>query len=514
MLYYLNSGLFRFHELDRLPSAHAKQNLIAEIQTEPPTQEEVHKILRQFFEHRAMYPQQNFPSESFKLGKILACGLCGISLPEQNNWSYKRMSLSDLDGITKLSESEAQEHMKSLQISTTVLIDENNTPKKVFPFCCLSIYRSLLKHGDFHHLHPELVEMTDDKSDEYTYVCSFCQPSVNIFEKPPLSIAKGIDFGNFERIGLVQPNVLELNILSNFRMYHSIIKFQNNQKSGARSNFTGQKIRSHVILFPHNCPKIACAALFICNKVMDPQSNKLDKVLDDLIQFEFICGKDQMDFMMKQTLQTTTLVARAHVLYQWLVCLRIINPYYQDILALPTFGQFQDVVVYVNNTLNKKSFQISNPQSLKFEAALGDDIAQQSTCANGSEEADCCSMDISEDDIPSAYYLVHSPDERDKKSVKFRSQQTIKTIADMFDVNLRQDIQNKLPVPSTREDAPISMYEDNNFLLANAFPTIFLLGKTYSDKPIKGPLTQHQTFHLLTQGTHFAAQCKELYFLL
>ena len=90
LLYYLNSGLFRFHELDRLPSANAKQNLIAEIQTEPPTQEEVHKILRQFFEHRAMYPQQNFPSESFKLGKILACGLCGISLPEQNNWSYKR----------------------------------------------------------------------------------------------------------------------------------------------------------------------------------------------------------------------------------------------------------------------------------------------------------------------------------------------------------------------------------------------------------------------------------------
>ena len=57
--------------------------------------------------------------------------------------------------------------------------------------------------------------------------------------------------------------------------------------------------------------------------------------------------------------------------------------------------------------------------------------------------------------------------------------QTVKAIADIFEFDLAVDVQNEVPCHATREGAPLSMYEDNNFLLANAFPTIFLLGKTY-----------------------------------
>ena len=90
ILSYLNSGLMRFHDLENLPSIGPKIALQKEIQNEPPTQHELHQIITRFFEARFMYPHKHHHKESFKVGKILACGLCGISLPEQNIGHIKR----------------------------------------------------------------------------------------------------------------------------------------------------------------------------------------------------------------------------------------------------------------------------------------------------------------------------------------------------------------------------------------------------------------------------------------
>ena len=58
------------------------------------------------------------------------------------------------------------------------------------------------------------------------------------------------------------------------------------------------------------------------------------------------------------------------------------------------------------------------------------------------------------------------------------------------------------------------MYKDNNFLLSNAFPNIFLFGNTHGSKDISGPLSHTQCFHLLTQYSNIPPECRELYFLL
>ena len=57
------------------------------------------------------------------------------------------------------------------------------------------------------------------------------------------------------------------------------------------------------------------------------------------------------------------------------------------------------------------------------------------------------------------------------------------------------------------------MYENNNEVLAGAFPQLFLFGKTYSHL-LKRPLTQEQKIHLLCQYTNLPGRTKELYFLI
>ncbi len=46
---------------------------------------------------------------------------------------------------------------------------------------------------------------------EVVVLCDYCQYKPKV---PELSIAKGVDFGDFNHIGLEQPNVHELNILA------------------------------------------------------------------------------------------------------------------------------------------------------------------------------------------------------------------------------------------------------------------------------------------------------------
>ena len=130
-------------------------------------QTEINNLLHEFFEARGMYPNKESLKESHILGKILACGLCGISVPEQNNWVYSKVSLKELESITKLSDNEKQSYMHKINIVLTLPIDNCNNTKVFRPFKCKSVYQSKVDSSIFHHLHPELVYLSKDNLSEY-----------------------------------------------------------------------------------------------------------------------------------------------------------------------------------------------------------------------------------------------------------------------------------------------------------------------------------------------------------
>ena len=104
----------------------------------------------------------------------------------------------------------------------------------------------------------------------------------------------------------------------------------------------------------------------------------------------------------------------------------------------------------------------------------------------------------------------------DQKSDPQNTQELVDAVCEMFDVDIlanKGDLQS-IPIRTERSPDPVKMYDDNNFLLSNAFPIIFMFGKTHGSKKITGPLSHRQCFHLLTQSSTIPPKCKELYFLL
>ena len=94
-----------------------------------------------------------------------------------------------------------------------------------------------------YYLHPGFVDINNDGDEETT----LCNPCFNNIEKkliPSLSIANGVDFGNYNIINLTKPNVFEKTILSKVRLYYKIIKIQSN--SNGRNDYTHSKLRSHL----------------------------------------------------------------------------------------------------------------------------------------------------------------------------------------------------------------------------------------------------------------------------
>ena len=115
---------------------------------------------------------------------------------------------------------------------------------KIYFWKVKSVYISTNNNKQtFYYLHPAFVDINNDGDEETT----LCNPCFNNIEKkliPPLSIANGVDFGNYNRTNLTKPNVFEKTILSKVRLYYKTIKIQSNSKG--RNDYTHSKLRSHL----------------------------------------------------------------------------------------------------------------------------------------------------------------------------------------------------------------------------------------------------------------------------
>ena len=122
--------------------------------------------------------------------------------------------------------------------------------------CYEGIHASEAGIPEYWHLHPELVDNTSDPTCETVLICPSCLASLKKNSIPKNSIASGIDFGYYKRLGLSYPSLMEQVIISRLRLFFGTFKVSSNS-SGVVNADIKSMFRCHAILFPHDAPTVA-----------------------------------------------------------------------------------------------------------------------------------------------------------------------------------------------------------------------------------------------------------------
>ena len=218
LLYYLNSGYFRFDQykeygLDyngRIVDVH---KVIGEIRNEQLTKEELGVLMKKFF-----------TCHSYVDGNLYGCGSCGYRLLERvqdPEIKYHTLFLKEkMAGVLKYTHAD-EVYLLHLQTQkASIPVNEKWDMKEINAAQVRSEYESRHGYGHF-HIHLELISL-DGNDNEFTMICSTCWKHLVNVEVPALSVKGGIDFGWYRRLGLELPNLHEQIILSPYRLFNLI----------------------------------------------------------------------------------------------------------------------------------------------------------------------------------------------------------------------------------------------------------------------------------------------------
>ena len=351
LLMYLNSGYARFGQYKEFDGNHNGtdvdlQALSEEIQNEKLTDSEMYNLIDEFS-----------TTHSFTHGNLFACGLCGIREMEiPNRIHYRLMDLNDIDVVHFSYEDTLKLHGMIDQGSVTIPISEEDTCE-VYPWKAKSCYESQRYPGRFYHVHPELVELQDNK--EYTRVCPTCASKVDDKKIPPLSIANGIDFGYYKRIPeLTEPNLHEQLILSQVRLFQSVLRVQRNT---GQKNYTRHNIKANAIMFTHDAPDRVLAHLN-------------DNSFNNCLKVYFLDENGKADWLAKKTFKTANILARTYVIKQWLLVLGELNYWFVDYTPA-RINQMVTATEKAVETVCSNYSVISDKETQKQDAARGSDVA-------------------------------------------------------------------------------------------------------------------------------------------
>ena len=267
MMWYLNAGYARFDSLDEFYEDREKyeddpekkdaflKKLVEEILKQKITDAEFQNIVESYIKH-----QMHGKAE------LLACASCGLRERQVGDQQYQEYKLCELPRVFQYSKQQ-QDALKYDMAQGPVEIPINNSgeSKKVNPWEIRSYYQAN-KNGTFYHVHPELVvehENDEDEDHEKVLLCPECSKVARKKDatKPPkLSIASGLDFGNFHRIGLEAPNHHEQSVMALVRRYTKVLKICSN--SIGQVNYTRCRLQAHVTMFQHDAPYIASKLFF------------------------------------------------------------------------------------------------------------------------------------------------------------------------------------------------------------------------------------------------------------
>jgi hypothetical protein len=195
-----------------------------------------------------------------------------------------------------------------------------------------------------------------------------------------MSIAAGIDFGDFTQIGLNPPSAMESIIIAKHRHYHNVIKIQPNGTAGRRSDFTKSKVRAHHILFRHDAGKVASLALLLQNFQGAQLGKEMAARLQQYVTVHLLGLHGALDPIAINARWNTTICARAFVVYQWLTVLKECPCEYCDYPELPDLkNSFKEAIPLFNREMFEAAEHIHDKDTVKRENSIGNDVAQVRT---------------------------------------------------------------------------------------------------------------------------------------
>ena len=570
MLYHANSGHAKFLKTMDLLQSNAQidtinlESIKAEIEKEILTSEERENLLLKFSKYQGMYSGNIQQSASVDNNEncimngipksidahILGCSACGKKyINGLCGKNYITVSLSKVPDIIKLNDKEIEKFIHNQQNDKVLVpVDEMNTIKEINISALQSVYYSVTLKN-YYHLHPELVHVTENI--EYVCLCPTCADYLCFAasdkkqkpRKPPNSIAAGIDFGNYHRIGLTKPSPIELILLARFRHFHNIAKLNPNRIIGQRTDGTSNAIRCHSILFQHDAPIIASIAVMFHQWLQQPSRSHLHPDTVDMLQscitVQLVNSDNCLDLIAKNMKMQTFLQARPFVIHQWLTVLHKKNPLYahDPQISIEQYEQFQNYITMCNENIREKANEIVDSNLNNADKVIGDDINHNRTTILTDDNND----DNDTSDMNANYSLITQPHkvlQNNDDHLPETNDDTLEYIlgaAKAFGVSIplkhktktsnkgRPRKRAKINNPndyvhtihstweSTRSTEPANEFNDFQSILSGAFPHVFPLGQAYKISGVPNPI---QIEHLLMQYNNIAAHCRELLFYL
>ena len=262
-------------------------------------------------------------------------------------------------------------------------------------------------------------------------------------------------------------------------------------------------------------------------------AESIRKTISGMITLQFIAPEEQIDELIRQTLQTNLVKGRAFVVYQWLLVLQQINPLYANDPRLPPLHILDEVISAANEAIMKDADRITDQQSLNLEQVMGDDVAAVRTTVGPADatplsppnaqqyaEVAATAGHDTTTNVPVSYSLVceKSPSQSCDRGIKdtaaLETVHFLTQAAEAFAVDASGAA--KKWYTSAREDIPLNEFDDAGLCLCGAFPHIFMYGIAYDNQAddIKYPPARKLHRHLLHQYTTVPASCRELIFYL
>ena len=528
LLFYLNSGLFRFEHYKNYCAVYDGQPIDLEkvkqdIAMERLTPKEFDTLIRKFYERHSF---TDFTSQS-----CATCGIRHIEHLEDPSISYTKVPLAQPEmAVIRYTPEQTAElftFMESPEAIVSIPVDEQWTCKRVN----LANARSFFVTQEngvpiVWHVHPELVDKLADGSYGVS-MCPICHDAIIANRKiPKLSIAAGVDFGYYVRLGLTSPNLHEQLMLARTRLYFALLKVSSNIKGQVNMN-DENNVRCHAILFPHNASNIAS---FMYGSDLFEENGMLNKTeLLKLLSMYMVDPDGRPDSIAKSVYRTVNLFARPHVIAQWLVVLKWCNPHYRDINVEDIQKRVQDMVEWINKSILANATVIDDPEMVEYEHGLGSDVAQARNVetvdpgavhereermgGNTAASRSHLFNDISYSYVTNNETAYHLGDHDDYRL------HVLRNLADLADNNdgpstcepddccnfneddVRAYLHRFPPNPgrysTARGEVPLSDFEKDDKSFSTSFPNVFMLGTVYGKAP--GCLTTAMRSHLLNQ---------------
>ncbi len=430
ILWYLNGGygnycaLNQFHTEILKNEQEMEEQIIREIDNQKVTDQNADQLIKKFMQ------QHDYVGEN-----IYSCASCGIRYPG-NEEKYHKWKLEDLPSCLQFIEGNnyAFENIILDKTEISIPINEKGDIGIVKPRDVLALYTYVDQYGNekLYHLHPELV----NQKEQIIYVCGTCNNDLIKNKKPKFSIANGVDFGNYDRIGLTKPNVHERCILALLRFFSHFVKITPNM-GNQQTNYTQCRIQGHCILFPHDAPKEI--GKDFCKTV-----DKLKQHIKHCLYIHFVDPTGKPDQMIRSTLSATTILARSYVVYQWLKVLKSINPLYSNLDMPMAYPEFKQVVDECKEEMICNATCADDAEEINFELGIGSDVAQVRAKHNESvyenvditaeSELNDTTSSKDNDNVPIQYnYLLNKVNcYTDKKTIDLKNQNILLKAKEIF----------------------------------------------------------------------------------